>query len=70
MRNRRIILKSLALAALILATVPTWAGTSASTDGGAWNMEAIGHNNLDGRGFNADVWVHRGFVFVNVGDCW
>jgi hypothetical protein len=32
--------------------------------GSALNMVAVGHNDLGGRGFNADVWVHRGFAYV------
>jgi hypothetical protein len=30
----------------------------------AENMEVVGHNDLGGRGFNADVWVHEGFAYV------
>jgi hypothetical protein len=32
--------------------------------GAAFNMVAVGHNDLDGRGFNADVWVHEGHAYV------
>src|SRR6266545_3051081 len=28
------------------------------------NMEVVGHNNLGGRGYNADVWVHKGYAYV------
>src|SRR6266545_2014331 len=28
------------------------------------NMEVVGHNNLGGRGYNADVGVHRGYAYV------
>ena len=31
----------------------------------AWsavNMEVVGHHDLGGRGFNADVWAHEGFA--------
>jgi hypothetical protein len=28
------------------------------------NMEVVGHNDLGGRGFNADVWFHEGFAYV------
>ena len=28
------------------------------------NMEVVGQNNLGGRGFNADVWVHEGYAYV------
>jgi hypothetical protein len=30
----------------------------------AFNMEAVGHNDLGGRGFNADVWAHEGFAYT------
>jgi hypothetical protein len=32
--------------------------------GSAWNMAAVGHDDLGGRGFNADVWVHNGHAYV------
>lgn len=32
--------------------------------GSAWNMELVGHDDLGGRGFNADVAVHEGFAYV------
>jgi hypothetical protein len=32
--------------------------------GSAWNMEVVGTNTIDGRGFNADVWTHEGFAYV------
>lgn len=32
--------------------------------GSAWNMEVVGHNDLDGRGFNGDVWTHEGYAYV------
>ncbi|MDQ3870306.1 MAG: hypothetical protein M3301_01655 [Chloroflexota bacterium] len=32
--------------------------------GAAWNMEAVGQTNLGGRGYNADVWAHKGFAYV------
>jgi hypothetical protein len=32
--------------------------------GAAWKMTAVGHHDLGGRGFNADVWYHRGYVYV------
>jgi hypothetical protein len=28
------------------------------------NMRVVGHTNLGGRGFNADVWFHEGFAYV------
>jgi hypothetical protein len=30
----------------------------------AWNMEVVAHNDLGGRGFNADVWAHEGYAYV------
>ena len=30
----------------------------------ARNMQVVGQNDLGGRGFNADVWVHEGFAYV------
>jgi hypothetical protein len=32
----------------------------------ARNFELVGHSNLGGKGFNADVWAHRGFAYVGV----
>ena len=32
--------------------------------GSAFNMEVVGHDDLGGRGYNADVWVHRGYAYV------
>jgi hypothetical protein len=32
--------------------------------GQTFNMEVVGHNDLGGRGFNADVWVHKGYAYV------
>ena len=39
----------------------SYSGTKA---GSAWNMVALGHNDIGGRGFNGDVWVHKGFAYV------
>src|SRR3990170_4970403 len=32
--------------------------------GGALNMELVGHNDIGGRGYNADVWVHERYAYV------
>lgn len=32
--------------------------------GSALNMEVVGHNDIGGRGFNADVWTHEGYAYV------
>src|SRR5688572_19300912 len=37
---------------------------SAEAQGSALNMVAVGHNDLGGRGFNADVWVHEQYAYV------
>jgi hypothetical protein len=35
-----------------------------SKAGSALNMELVGHNNLDVRGFNGDVWKHGNYAYV------
>jgi hypothetical protein len=35
-----------------------------SKAGSAWNMEVVGHNNLNVRGFNADVWKYKNYAYV------
>src|SRR5918999_5600581 len=37
---------------------------SAEAQGSARNMVAVGHDDLGGRGFNADVWVHERYAYV------
>jgi len=37
---------------------------SAEAQGSARNMVAVGHNDLGGRGYNADVWVHEQYAYV------
>jgi hypothetical protein len=32
--------------------------------GSAVNMAVVGHDDLGGRGFNADVWTHEGYAYV------
>jgi hypothetical protein len=38
--------------------------TGGSKAGSAWNMEVVGHNNLNVRGFNGDVWAYKGYAYV------
>ena len=64
MINRRIYLGLFALVALVVAAMPSQVASSAPTDVQLWNMEVVGHNDLGGRGYNADVWVHEGFAYV------
>ena len=35
-----------------------------SKAGSSWNMRVVGHDNLNVRGFNGDVWEHEGFAYV------
>jgi hypothetical protein len=62
-----------ALAVLTLAAalvgLPAAEASGGDTQGSggeaqAWNMRLVGHNDLGGRGFNADVFVHDGFAYV------
>jgi hypothetical protein len=47
---------------LVAAAVPSVADGQKS--GSIENMEVVGHTDLGGLGFNADVWVHAGFAYV------
>jgi hypothetical protein len=66
-----------ACAALALVAAPAGAHTgqlngavewvdpeSPEAQGEARNMVAVGSNNIGGRGFNADVWVHEQYAYV------
>jgi hypothetical protein len=69
-----------AAAGIALATIAAWpagahvgqqTGTvewvdpeSKEAQGAALNMVAVGSNNIGGRGFNADVWVHEQYAYV------
>ncbi|HEX7747010.1 MAG TPA: hypothetical protein VF462_17330 [Micromonosporaceae bacterium] len=48
--------------ALTLVGAPPAQATSGAAD--AWNMQVVGHNDLGGRGFNADVFVYDGYAYV------
>src|ERR687895_2677872 len=37
---------------------------SPEAQGSARNMVAVGHDDLGGRGFNADVWVYEQYAYV------
>jgi hypothetical protein len=63
--------RSVKLRALILgiAAAIAWNGVALGATGGnkgssAWNIEVVGHTDLGGRGFNADVWTYKGFGYV------
>src|SRR5688572_15320282 len=68
---------AVAVSAGLCATVPAWGHdppasptvewidpTSAEAQGSALNMVAVGHDDLGGRGFNADVWIHEQYAYV------
>jgi hypothetical protein len=38
--------------------------TGGNRAGSAWNIEVVGQNDLGGRGYNADVFTHKGFAYV------
>jgi len=64
-RNRRLLPRVLAA----LAVLAAFAGSAGADSGGsnagaALNMAVVGHNDLGGRGFNADVWVYKGYAYV------
>jgi len=53
-----------AAAGMALACLAGPPASAATTPGAAFNMRLVGHNDLGNRGFNADVFVHRGFAYV------
>ena len=62
-RNVRFFLSVLSLL-LLSFPGPVQADSGGSNDGEAFNIEVVGHNDLGMRGFNADVWVHKGYAYV------
>jgi hypothetical protein len=38
--------------------------TGGNKGGSAWNIEAVAHNDLGSRGFNGDVWTHKGYAYI------
>jgi hypothetical protein len=53
----------LILVALVCAA-PAHADPGGHNAGQSLNMAIVGHNDLGGRGFNADVWVYKGYAYV------
>lgn len=52
---------------VVLTILVSLTGTVSQAEqrgGSALNMVLVGHNDLGGRGFNADVWVFGGFAYV------
>jgi len=56
----------ISLIAILSLTFPLMvrADSGGSNAGQALNMAVVGHHDLGGRGFNADVWVHKGYAYV------
>jgi hypothetical protein len=74
---RRAWLAAVLVVAAACVAVPAWAHDpapsptvewidpeSAEAQGSALNMSRVGHDDLGGRGFNADVWVHEQYAYV------
>ena len=66
-----------AITVVVFATAPAWGHDpalsptvewidpeSSEAQGSARNMVAVGHDDLGGRGFNADVWVDEQYAYV------
>jgi hypothetical protein len=55
---------SLVLAASAVAAPPPKPFEQGAKSGAISGFEVVGHTDLGGRGFNADVWAHEGFAYV------
>src|SRR5512143_2287085 len=65
MRVRSLLLRLFAgLAILVAFAGPAQAKNGIPNSGESFNMVVVGHNDLGGRGFNADVWVYKGYAYV------
>lgn len=62
LRNKGVCAGALAVV-MILSAAPVFAGNRAG-EAEAFHMEVVGHHDLGGRGFNADVWVFEGYAYV------
>jgi len=62
-RSVRLLLSIIAVLVLAFPAAAR-ADSGGSNAGEAFKMEVVGHNDLGGRGFNADVWVHDGYAYV------
>lgn len=56
----------LTAAILVVTSGVGWIGAPGDGRGAgsARNIEVVGHHDLGGRGFNADVWTHEGYAYV------
>ncbi len=63
-------MRNIGLFLSIIAVLILVSPGAARADGGgnnagqAFNMTVVGHNDLGGRGFNADVWVYKGYAYA------
>jgi hypothetical protein len=66
MKGTRPVRFFLSVSIMLILAFPTmaYADRGGSNAGEAFNIEVVGHNDLGGRGFNADVWVHEGYAYV------
>jgi hypothetical protein len=62
-RNLRLVLSIVGLLSFAFPVLAS-ADSGGSNAGQTFNMEVVGHNDLGGRGYNADVWVHNGYAYV------
>ena len=62
-RNLRLWLSVITMLVLVFPATAR-ADSGGSNAGEAFNIEVVGHNDLGGRGFNADVWVHNNYAYV------
>ena len=61
MRNIQLFLSLITVLVLVSSSTVYAGGSNA---GESLNMVVVGHNDLGGRGFNGDVWVHKGYAYV------
>jgi hypothetical protein len=59
-----VLLTGFVLALAVSAAGPARADSGGSNAGSALNMAVVGHNDLGMRGYNADVWVYKGYAYV------
>lgn len=60
----KVVLLAMLIGGLAVAPAGFARADSGWNAGSALNMEVVGHHDLGGRGFNADVWVHAGYAYV------
>jgi hypothetical protein len=63
-RMLRMLLIGLLLALAGSAVGSVRADSKGGNAGAAFNIAVVGHNDLGMRGYNADVWVHKGYAYV------